>query len=262
MIIGFISQVNIQRFWPFWVPWSLHQNHGPWCYPARCKGWGHIPHKDPQDLFFGILEITICPTCPLRRTGGFLGVSATLFGVFQTMMRGFFNLRLHFNACQLDGRMLATGRLAPDVPQHVLAHLGSKPPVKVAAGGCYTPVVGNIRMDTSPACIRCMSYWKRLAFFFIEMLVYWKVPHVVPEVNNGYTPLKTKSPSPWNMVVGRWSFPVKMTFFFFNTTFSKHFLHKQGMAQTPMINDLHSHKTNISRLANQPNFDARRGPGR
>ena len=166
MIIGFISQVNIQRFWPFWVPWSFHQNHGPWCYPARCKGWGHIPHKDPQDLFFGILEITICLTCPLRRTGGFLGVSATLFGVFQTMMRGFFNLRLHFNACQLDGRMLATGRLAPDVPQHVLAHLGSKPPVKVAAGGCYTPVVGNIRMDTSPACIRCMSYWKRLAFFF------------------------------------------------------------------------------------------------
>ena len=33
-------------------------------------------------------------------------------------------LRLHYNACQMDGRMLATGRLAPDVPQHVLASLG------------------------------------------------------------------------------------------------------------------------------------------
>ena len=32
--------------------------------------------------------------------------------------------RLHYNACQMDGRMLATGRLAPDVPQHVLASLG------------------------------------------------------------------------------------------------------------------------------------------
>eukprot|EP00434_Breviolum_minutum_P040419 symbB.v1.2.035916.t1/scaffold4948.1/size32527/1 len=48
---------------------------------------------------------------------------------------------LHFNACQLDGRMLATGRLAPDVPQHVLAKLGGDAWRLRVVAGCDAIVV-------------------------------------------------------------------------------------------------------------------------
>lgn len=48
---------------------------------------------------------------------------------------------LHYNACQMDGRMLATGRLAPDVPQHVLAKLGGEAWRLRVVAGCDAIVV-------------------------------------------------------------------------------------------------------------------------
>mmetsp|Transcript_86212 Transcript_86212/g.136952 ORF Transcript_86212/g.136952 Transcript_86212/m.136952 type:complete len:316 (-) Transcript_86212:74-1021(-) len=48
---------------------------------------------------------------------------------------------LHYNACQMDGRMLATGRLAPDVPPHVLTKLGGEAWRLRVVAGCDAIVV-------------------------------------------------------------------------------------------------------------------------